>query len=108
MGNLIPQNYNIWMGNSPFPSSSGLHHDYHDNLYVLLRGTKRIFLYTYEDALNLYTNGKIDYIHPNGRINYEQQRTNADGSSLSSLRAMKVSVNISTDDHHLIRFYCTL
>ena len=90
MGNLVPQNYNIWMGFSPVPSSSGLHHDYHDNLYILLRGRKRVTLYSFEDASNLYTRGKIDFVHPNGRINYNGQKTNADGSSLTSLNAIKV------------------
>ncbi|CAM9799805.1 unnamed protein product, partial [Choristocarpus tenellus] len=39
-GNLIPQNVNLWMGFSKEGSSSGLHHDFHDNLYILLRGRK--------------------------------------------------------------------
>ncbi|MES1915290.1 MAG: hypothetical protein MHM6MM_007261 [Cercozoa sp. M6MM] len=40
LGNLVPWQYNLWMGASS-GSSSGLHHDYHDNLYVLLRGRKQ-------------------------------------------------------------------
>lgn len=41
-GALIPQNVNLWMGHSKkgAGSSSGLHHDFHDNLYLLLRGKK--------------------------------------------------------------------
>ncbi|CAM9576855.1 unnamed protein product, partial [Sphacelaria rigidula] len=40
-GGLVPQNVNLWMGNSRGKgSSSGLHHDFHDNLYILLRGKK--------------------------------------------------------------------
>lgn len=41
-GALVPQNVNLWMGHSKkgAGSSSGLHHDFHDNLYVLLRGKK--------------------------------------------------------------------
>lgn len=42
-GALIPQNVNLWMGYTKPKkggSSSGLHHDFHDNLYVLLRGKK--------------------------------------------------------------------
>ena len=42
IGNLIPENINMWMGNSPHGTSSGLHHDYHDNFYILLRGKKKI------------------------------------------------------------------
>jgi hypothetical protein len=29
---LVPQQLNVWMGNSVSGSSSGLHHDFHDNL----------------------------------------------------------------------------
>ena len=40
-GGLLPQTVNLWMGHSSNKgSSSGLHHDFHDNLYVLLRGKK--------------------------------------------------------------------
>lgn len=42
MGNLIVQNINMWMGCSSEPSTSGLHHDFHDNIYIVLRGTKKI------------------------------------------------------------------
>jgi hypothetical protein len=42
MGNLIVQNINMWMGCTSVPSTSGLHHDFHDNLYIVLRGTKII------------------------------------------------------------------
>ena len=38
---LVLFNANLWFGNSPNGSSSGLHHDFHDNLYILLRGKKR-------------------------------------------------------------------
>lgn len=54
-------------------SSSGLHHDYHDNLYVLIKGKKRFKLYDPKHAENMYTVGKISEIHKNGRIVYEGQ-----------------------------------
>ena len=54
-------------------SSSGLHHDYHDNLYCLLRGRKRFRLYPPAMARRLYTRGTIHKIHPSGRIVYEGQ-----------------------------------
>ena len=38
LGHLVVQNINMWFGCSSLPSSSGLHHDFHDNLYLLLRG----------------------------------------------------------------------
>lgn len=75
---LIPHQYNIWMGNSPDGASSGLHHDFHDNLYILLRGKKRFILYPPTEAYNLYTQGKVSTIHPNGLISYDPS-TRSDG-----------------------------
>jgi hypothetical protein len=34
LGNLVPANINLWLGHSVGGTSSGLHHDYHDNLHV--------------------------------------------------------------------------
>lgn len=62
-------------------ASSGLHHDFHDNLYVLLRGVKRFRLFPPSAARGMYMHGSIAAIHPNGRIVYEGQGDiNADGS----------------------------
>ncbi|KAI5967985.1 hypothetical protein CANMA_002753 [Candida margitis] len=93
--NLIPQQINIWMGKtgptnraqfSIDPSqplteldrsipnngtSSGLHHDHADNLYVLVQGRKRFTIYSPNDASKLYTVGKIHKIFNNGVIDYE-------------------------------------
>ncbi|GAX76316.1 hypothetical protein CEUSTIGMA_g3762.t1 [Chlamydomonas eustigma] len=80
MGNLVPQQINLWMGasSSSSPSlksgsSSGLHHDFHDNLYVLIRGRKRFRLFDPSKAPLMYTHGKIRRIHQNGRIVYDGQ-----------------------------------
>lgn len=97
LGNLIPQNFNLWMGyTSPGnPSSSRLHHDFHDNLYVLLKGEKQIVLYHYDYAPYMYTVGSIQKVHENGRINYLGQRpTNADGSDISSNAAYLASLKL--------------
>jgi hypothetical protein len=91
MGQLIPQNINLWMGNSTIPSTSGLHHDYHDNLYILMRGNKSIDLYSFEDIASLYTVGDLERVHPNGRINYRGQPTRADGSHVLSEKALAAS-----------------
>lgn len=61
------QAVNVWMGASAAGASSGLHHDFHDNLYVLLRGTKRFRLFPPAMAARMYTHGAVDRIHPNGR-----------------------------------------
>jgi uncharacterized protein (DUF4415 family) len=80
MGNLVPQNVNVWMGNNKHGSSTGLHHDYHDNLYILLRGRKRFRLYSPADAERMYTRGLMTRVHANGRINYEGEDTTAYGA----------------------------
>ena len=36
LGNLVLQQCNLWVGGTQEPKSSGLHHDFHDNLYLLL------------------------------------------------------------------------
>ncbi|CAE8622735.1 unnamed protein product, partial [Polarella glacialis] len=33
LGKLAPVQYNIWLGRTSAGSTSGLHHDFHDNLY---------------------------------------------------------------------------
>ena len=43
LGDLIPVNYNIWLGGGGAGrTNSGLHHDYHDNFYVLCAGEKEV------------------------------------------------------------------
>ncbi|KAL0039653.1 hypothetical protein WJX77_004437 [Trebouxia sp. C0004] len=82
MGNLVPQQINLWMGAASNGASSGLHHDFHDNLYILLRGRKRFRLYPPCEAGNMYTHGQVQHVHPNGRIIYKgQPMVSADGSN---------------------------
>jgi hypothetical protein len=92
MGNLIPQNINLWMGNNRAGSSSGLHHDYHDNLYLLLRGKKLFRLYSPQDTEKMYTRGQLVKVHPNGRINYEGEVTTAYGADPFSEAALLASI----------------
>ena len=73
LGNLVPQQVNIWMGSAPEGSTSGLHLDFHDNLYVLLYGKKRFRLYPPSSLAQMYVNGKVKAIHPNGRVVFESQ-----------------------------------
>jgi hypothetical protein len=86
MGNLVPQNINLWMGNNnnQSGSSSGLHHDYHDNLYIVVQGRKRFRLFSPIDTQHLYTRGTLRKVHPNGRINYEGEETTAYGADLGA------------------------
>lgn len=87
---LIPQQINIWMGYSKSSqppadlgdlsskfipgagSSSGLHHDHADNLYLLVSGTKRFSLFSPYDADKLATVGTIYKVYNSGVIDYER------------------------------------
>lgn len=87
---LIPQQINIWMGYSKpiqppqklgdlsskyIPgngSSSGLHHDHADNLYILVSGSKRFTLYSPSDADKLSTVGNIYKVYNSGVIDYHR------------------------------------
>ena len=83
---LVPQTINLWLGRTDRLTSSGLHHDYHDNLYCLLRGKKRFRLFSPVDAHKMYTHGTIARIHANGRINYEEDApTVPDGRTVSEV-----------------------
>ncbi|GBF92068.1 hypothetical protein Rsub_04415 [Raphidocelis subcapitata] len=78
---LVPQSINMWMGAATEGSSTGLHHDFHDNLYVLLRGRKRFRLYPPSSAAAMGVRGRVARVHANGRIVYEGQGdVAADGS----------------------------
>ncbi|KAG5456260.1 MAG: cupin-like domain-containing protein, partial [Olpidium bornovanus] len=84
-GKLVPQQVNLWLGAVPAGddngTSSGLHHDFHDNLYVLLRGRKRFTLFSPHDAGRLYLYGRLSHVHPNGLINYRGAETRSDGAN---------------------------
>lgn len=86
MGHLIPQNINMWMGNNKHGSSTGLHHDHHDNLYILLRGKKRFRLYSPGDADKMYVRGRLAHVYPNGLINYVGKETTAYGADPAAER----------------------
>lgn len=92
MFHLLPQSVpyksisvNLWLGNSSDGTSSGLHHDYHDNLYILLRGKKTFTIFSPADAHSMYTYGKIRQQWPNGLITYKGRPTRADGAGGSNL-----------------------
>ena len=63
-----------------------MHHDYHDNFYILLKGRKRFRLLSPDCAPYLAVYGQIDKIHNNGRISYRNNETRADGVPLSELQ----------------------
>ncbi|KAI0632596.1 cupin-like domain-containing protein [Trametes polyzona] len=90
MGNLFLQQVNLWLGKSKEGSSSGLHHDFHDNIYCLLKGKKRFVLFPPSEVKHLYPYGALSTVHPNGLIAYEDILVRADG--LSKRAACKARV----------------
>lgn len=91
-GNLVPQQINMWMGSSADGTSSGLHHDYHDNFYMLLRGRKKFRLFPPTKASMMYTHGDIVCVYPNGRIVYKgQEGIQEDGSHEADVKAWKLN-----------------
>lgn len=103
-GHLIVQNLNLWYGKSDDSrSSSGLHHDFHDNLYILIKGEKTFRLFHPMEYVNLYPVGEIECIHSNGRINYQGQPTLADGSDKSSQAAVMASKALEIAASKLLR-----
>ena len=85
LSGLVPVQVNLWMGSST-STTSGLHHDFHDNLYIMIKGMKRFLLYPPSRALQgIATHGSIRRVHRNGLINYYcQPVTHGDGSTLAA------------------------
>ncbi|PKI84213.1 hypothetical protein MVES1_001487 [Malassezia vespertilionis] len=80
VGNLALQQCNLWLGNGREERSSGLHHDFHDNLYVLLEGRKRFVLFPPSAHPFLHIRGDIARVHKNGLLVYDDaDRIRADG-----------------------------
>ncbi|KAI0464736.1 hypothetical protein LJB42_002359 [Komagataella kurtzmanii] len=68
---LDPLKTDLGVGNCvPNGTSSGLHHDHADNLYIPIHGRKRFTLFSPQDAPNLYTQGNIATIYENGVVDY--------------------------------------
>ena len=78
-GSLVLQSCNLWWGASR-ESSSGLHHDFHDNFYLVQVGIKRFRLFP--PSCKVKVNGVIDKVHRNGLISYRSSPTRADGVPL--------------------------
>jgi len=103
-GNLIPQNINLWIGNSKDGTSSGLHHDYHDNFYIVLRGIKRFRLFSPADTEKMYTRcPDLVKVHRNGRINYKGEVTTAYGADIEAYAAAKAAKAKDDAEERLVK-----
>lgn len=67
---LMLRSINIWMGNSRQSITTPLHHDFNDNLYAVVEGLKHFTLFPPEQAPNLYPQGELKRVDPNGYIHY--------------------------------------
>ena len=84
-GNLLLDQINCWMGYSNSTTSSGFHHDFHDNLYFVIKG-KKLFKLCSPDKISLNRTcgseaGNSVIIHPNGFVSYSGDLYREDGAS---------------------------
>ena len=84
-GRLVPVAVNMWLGRSAAGASSGLHHDWHDNFYQLMRGAKSFELFAPSETARLYPYGEVARVHANGRINYVGALSRADGADAADV-----------------------
>lgn len=99
LGGLVPHQVSLWQGcaGNSSGSSSGLHHDFHDNLYLLIRGRKRFRLFPPSAAELLHVSGQLKKIHRNGLIVYQSPLAN---SCAVSVRADGVPMAIIARHKH--------
>ncbi|KNC54851.1 JmjC domain-containing protein 4 [Thecamonas trahens ATCC 50062] len=96
-GSLVPQSMHLWLGSSASGSSSGLHHDFHDNIYVLAAGRKRFTLFDPSAAGALATYGELAGVAPNGRINYVGAGpVDENGAPLADVEAWRTKSALAT------------
>ncbi|KAF4714517.1 inositol hexakisphosphate kinase 3, partial [Perkinsus olseni] len=96
--NLTQYQVNMWFGHAKDGSTTGLHHDYHDNVYMLLRGRKVFRIYS-PDAIakGLDTNGVAALndtvvVLPNGLICYDCRPLSGGGYSVREDGARQADV----------------
>lgn len=97
MGNLTPYQINMWVGCSEDGSSSGYHHDFHDNFYLLMAGEKQFRIASPNFMTELPTygcrNNKNVLVHKNGLISYQGASVREDGAVVTEVLKWKLSKN---------------
>lgn len=95
MGNLMPYQVNAWIGCSPDGTSSGYHHDFHDNFYMLLSGEKQFRLASPNFASERPTHGCQGnpqvLVHKTGLISYDGDAVREDGARRKDVLKWKLS-----------------
>ena len=89
-GNLTPHLVNLWVGATGKENSktcSGLHHDAHDNFYMLKQGRKQFILFSPRDVQSMYLNGQVKRVHSNGLIEYSNSSScvRSDGAHMADV-----------------------
>jgi hypothetical protein len=102
MGNLVPYQINAWIGCSPDGTSSGYHHDFHDNFYMLLSGEKQFRLaspnFTAERPTHGCRGNSNVLVHKNGLISYEGNTIREDGARRADVLKWKLSKKPENSD----------
>ncbi|KAL5040388.1 hypothetical protein RTP6_007399 [Batrachochytrium dendrobatidis] len=96
-GNLIPHLMNLWIGSSTAAqgTSSGLHHDFHDNFYLLKSGAKQFTIFSPDDTDAMYLNGNVVQVHENGLQEYADTSSHgvrADGAFLYDVASYQLQI----------------
>ncbi|ETO08784.1 hypothetical protein RFI_28604 [Reticulomyxa filosa] len=109
---LITHQINMWMGHSGSEkkkeekkheeskktgTQSKLHHDFHDNIYLVIRGEKTFTLFPPHCVHQLYVNGEISQVYDNGLICYKNDwgvQVREDGADLLLRKKMMGSTMI--------------
>ena len=97
MGNLTLHQINTWIGCSEDGTSSGFHHDFHDNFYMLLSGEKQFRISSPNMILEGPTYGcqagRRVVVHGNGLISYDAGAIRDDGARKADVLKWKILKN---------------
>lgn len=95
MEGLVLQTTNLWVGGGTVETSSGLHHDFHDNVYLLLKGTKRFTIFSPSDFDKMYLYGSdSEYKRfENGLVAYgdDADKIRSDGAYIKDVAEWKLA-----------------
>lgn len=102
MGNLVPYQLNAWIGCSEDGTSSGFHHDFHDNFYMLLSGEKQFRIaspnFTTEAPTFGCRGNSNVLVHRNGLISYQGKSIREDGARVVDVLKWKLRKYPSDDE----------
>jgi hypothetical protein len=94
MGNLQLHQINSWIGCSEDGTSSGFHHDYHDNFYFLISGEKQFRIaspnFTCERPTFGCRKNPNVLVHKNGLISYSGTTVREDGARMVDVLRWKI------------------